>query len=134
LGDEQNDERKLAMISEQESARQPTDSLARAVHWTLLVGLICSGLLLMVGLFLALLTDQLRTALPVIHVMTLVWLILQFNGVAYLQLGILLLLFTPILRVIVLAIGWSLQRDGRMALVALVVLGLLTVSIVLGAG
>jgi len=56
------------------------------------------------------------------------------NGVAWMELGVLMLLATPVLRVIVLAIGWSLQRDGRMALVALVVLLLLAVSVVLSVG
>jgi len=58
----------------------------------------------------------------------------EANGVAWMQLGVLVLLFTPVLRVLVLAIGWAIERDWRMALVALVVLVLLAISLVVSVG
>lgn len=51
-----------------------------------------------------------------------------------LNIAIVLSLFTPVARVLVLAVGWGLRREGRMALVALTVLVLLTVSLFLSAG
>jgi uncharacterized membrane protein len=109
-------------------------TLARAVHWTLLIGLLVSALMMIAGLFVAIAKDQPRPEALITSVPELVRMAGEGNGVAWMELGVLMLLATPVLRVIVLAIGWSLQRDGRMALVALVVLLLLAVSVVLSAG
>lgn len=109
-------------------------ALARAVHWTLLIGLLFSALLMIVGLFVAIAKDQPRPESLINSVRELLRMGGEGNGVAWMELGVLMLLATPVLRVIVLAIGWSLQRDGRMALVALVVLLLLAVSVVLSVG
>jgi uncharacterized membrane protein len=113
---------------------QPVDALARAVHWTLLIGLICSTLVMIGGLAVALVKDQPRpedfsTKLP-----DLVRAAGEGNGVAWMELGVLALLLTPILRVLVLAIGWARRREKRMALVALTVLVLLTISLLFGVG
>lgn len=122
------------MDSKNQNQQQSVDSLARAVHWTLLAGLVCSVLLMLAGLTLALLSDQPRMELPGLEVINLVRLVWRLNGVAIMQLGILMLLLTPMLRVMVLAIGWVAERDWRMALVAVVVLVLLAISLALGVG
>jgi uncharacterized membrane protein len=109
-------------------------ALARAVHWTLLIGLLVSALMMIAGLFVAIAKNQPRPESLITSVPGLIRMAGEGNGVAWMELGVLMLLATPVLRVIVLAIGWSLQRDGRMALVALVVLLLLAVSIVLSVG
>jgi uncharacterized membrane protein len=114
--------------------QQSADPLARAVHWTLLIGLIGSGLLMIVGLFMAMLKNQPRPMLLITSLSDLLRMAGAGNGVAWMELGILLLLLTPIMRVIVLAIGWAVRRDGRMALVALTVLALLAISMWIGVG
>jgi uncharacterized membrane protein len=43
-------------------------------------------------------------------------------------------MLTPILRVLVLAIGWLLEKEWRFAAIALCVLALLATSVVLGTG
>ena len=53
---------------------------------------------------------------------------------AWLDLGLLALMATPMLRVAVLALGWGLAGERRFAAVALAVLGLLGVGIALGVG
>jgi uncharacterized membrane protein len=110
------------------------DTLARAVHWTLLLGLVCSALLMVGGLIVALVKNQPRPEGLITNVRELLRLAGEANGVAWMELGVLALLFTPILRVVVLGIGWSIERDRRMALVALMVLGLLAISLLVSLG
>jgi uncharacterized membrane protein len=110
------------------------DVLARAVQVTLLMGLIPSGLLMVSGLFIALISGQPRPDTSPPGIGTLVQTALRFDGVALLSLGVVLLMLTPLLRVVVLAAGWSLRRDWRFALVALSVLSLLAISLTLGFG
>ncbi len=52
---------------------------------------------------------------------------------AILDLGLLLLMLTPVLRVTILAIGWLTARQTRFALVALTVLLLLALSFAIAA-
>jgi uncharacterized membrane protein len=54
--------------------------------------------------------------------------------VPLLDLGLLALMLTPLVRIIILAGGWALRRDFRFALVALVVLLLLIASLLKGVG
>ncbi|HEY2826053.1 MAG TPA: DUF1634 domain-containing protein [Pirellulales bacterium] len=122
------------MSSEYQNQSAPVDLLARAVHWSLLIGLVLSGVLMCVGLAVSISRHEHAPELPPPHFAKLLHLAIGGDGPALLEIGILLLLFTPIVRVMVLAIGWGVRRDGRMALVALTVLVLLTISLVLGAG
>jgi hypothetical protein len=113
---------------------EPVDALARAVHWSLLTGMVLSSLLMCAGLVLALAHHEIADQLAPPALPDLLHLAATGSGVALLEVGILLLLFTPVVRVIVLAIGWTLRRETRMAPVALVVLALLALSLVLGFG
>src|SRR5262245_1307227 len=108
--------------------------LAHWVQWSLLGGLLASSALLLIGLTVAMVKHQrqLDTKPPALSVM--LERAAGGDGGALLDVGILLLLATPIARVVVLAIGWTLARDYRMALVALCVLTLLAVSVLLGVG
>ena len=59
---------------------------------------------------------------------------LDGDGFAVLDWGVVTLMLTPLLRIIVLATGWAWRRDFRFALVALLVLALLTASLLIGVG
>jgi len=56
----------------------------------------------------------------------------QGNGPALVMLGFLLLIATPVLRVIVSAIGFTLEKDRRFVLITLVVLAVLIGSFAVG--
>lgn len=106
--------------------------LARAVRWTLLSGLLVSGVLLAAGLARLLIHGEahpLRLHLEVENIMRAA---LAGDGAAMIQLGLLALIVTPMLRVSALLIGWSLKRRFALALVALTVLALLTLSLLIG--
>lgn len=110
-----------------------SDRLARAVHWTLLGGVIVSAALLVAGLVLAHGTPGAPVE-PVSRLGRLVARALAGDGVAVLDIGLLVLMLTPVGRVAVLGIGWLLGRQWAIALVALTVAAMLVVSVALGVG
>jgi uncharacterized membrane protein len=112
--------------------RPSSHALEHWVHRVLLAGLSVSAALLMAGLATTLATDQESLARHD-SLWALVRAAARLDGQALTVLGLLALMITPILRVIVLAIGWSLERNWRFAAVAFVVLITLAVSMTLGA-
>lgn len=58
--------------------------------------------------------------------------LLQFRGQALIVLGLLILIFTPVLRVAVSVIAYMVERDRIFVLITLIVLLLLIVSFLLG--
>lgn len=104
------------------------------VHWSLMLGLAISGTLLILGLAITLIAGQSRPAGPPPSFSTLLAGARLGDGVSLLNLGLLILLATPMLRVAVLAAGWAFERSWRFASVALLVLALLILSLSLGLG
>jgi uncharacterized membrane protein len=113
---------------------QSPDRLARSVHITLLVGLLISAALLVLGASLVLASHQPRPQGQPEGLSSLLSQAASGNGAAILNLGLLVLMFTPVARVIVLAAGWLLDRQWRFGVVALCVLCLLALSVILGTG
>ena len=103
------------------------------VHWTLLAGLIVSAVLLTCGVA-AMLVQGHEHAPRHESLVTLCREAAGFHGPAITTLGLLVLMITPILRVVVLLVGWTLRRDWAFATVAFVVLALLVLSLSLGVG
>jgi uncharacterized membrane protein len=118
-------------LTEDDRRRQ---RLEIAVHWALLAGLAVSVILMVIGLVLALGGGQSRSSGPPPSLAKLLRGALKGNGRAWIDLGLIALIATPGLRVIVLGIGWSIERQWRFAAVAATVLALLTASLLLGTG
>jgi uncharacterized membrane protein len=116
--------------------RQAEDShrLEHRVHRSLLAGLAVSGLLLVLGLGVALSRGGPRPEGPPPSLAAVLRGALRGDGVDLLDLGLLSLIGTPVLRVAVLAVGWMAAGERRFAAVAVVVLGLLGASLALGLG
>ncbi len=115
--------------------RTINERLGWAVHVSLLTGLVISGALLILGATLRLASHEVgpeQQRPP--GVRTIVLQAMHGDGSAILNLGILILMLTPILRVLVLAIGWLLEKEWRFAAIALCVLALLATSAILGTG
>jgi uncharacterized membrane protein len=113
---------------------RPQYRLEHWVHWTLFAGLSLSGVLLVLGLALELTEGEPRLWQSPHPLRLMIRGALEGNGTDVIDLGLLVLIVTPLLRVLVLAIGWTLEGDLRFALVALTVLALLSVSFMLGVG
>jgi uncharacterized membrane protein len=112
--------------------KKPFDWLARCVHLSLLGGAIFSALLLILGLVLTLARNEPRPVEPQLIVMQVIRGALAGDGPALLNMGIFVLMLTPIARVCVLCIGWLIEREYRFALVSLCVLIFLAISMVIG--
>ena len=116
------------------SNRESTERLAHWVHGALLLGVIASGLILTAGVYR---DPTLGTREPTSQNLAIPEVLrgsLQGEGIPLINLGLLLLMATPVLRISVLALGWLIKGDIRFAVVALIVLGLLLLSIKLGLG
>jgi uncharacterized membrane protein len=109
-------------------------ALERAVHRSLLAGLLLSGFLLVVGLVIALTAHEGRGTGPPPPLAALIADALTGRGLAVLDLGLLILMATPAVRVAVLVVGWWMAGEKRFAVVAATVLALLAASFVLGLG
>jgi uncharacterized membrane protein len=113
--------------------KNDVDRLTRAVHRTLLTGLVASATLLVVGLVVVLVKHQPRPEAPP-ETSSLIRLALNGDGIALLDLGFLALMLTPLARVLILGLGWGIERNWHFAAVAFTVLGLLVISLFIGVG
>lgn len=104
------------------------------VRTGLLTGLIATGFLLAVGLATVFWKHELRPAGPPPGLSQLILEAWNGEGVAILDLGLIFLMFTPVARVLVLAVVWTVHREGKMAIIAWGVLTLLCIGMWLGAG
>lgn len=105
-----------------------------AVHISLLGGLLLSASLLVLGAARVLASHQPHAETRPEGAVIIFTKAARGDGVAILDLGVLILMLTPVLRVVVLAVGWLASREWRFGLIALTVLALLVTSILLGTG
>ena len=116
-----------------EKAR-PSGRLERAVRWCLISGLAVSSAFLLAGLVVVLTRHVHANQSPPARLSVLLRAAARGEGVSLLDLGLLALVATPIMRVAVLAVGWTLAGDRRFAAIAIVVLTLLGLGLALGLG
>ena len=122
----------LATPQETQVAQERRD-LNTVVHSVLIIGLIISTALMLAGVGLALFSQRdLPTAVPAIG--DVINRVLALRPSGFLALGLLVLIATPILRVIGSIGAFVYERDWRFAGVTTLVLGVLIVSLVLGRG
>jgi uncharacterized membrane protein len=106
-------------------------SVNHLIHYTLLVGVSMSAILLVVGLFIVLVRGTPRPAVapPLSEILRLAF---TANEVGWIYLGLLLLMATPVARVMMLVYGYARISWWRFALVSLLVLLLLGTGFALG--
>lgn len=119
-------------MSNPSSREDQERALDHWVHRSLLAGLIVCGTLLVLGLTLNSGTPE--RAGPPPGFRSLVGRSIGGDGPSLIRLGLLALLSTPVLRVVVLSIGWFRAGERRFALVAVAVLVLLVAGVILGVG
>ncbi len=116
-----------------ESADQRENRLARAVSWTLTTGLTASVVLMLLG-WAFILKGTASENYAAKGWLALPLRALHGDGAALLALGLVVLMFTPVARVLILAVGWARDRDWTFSLIAFCVLALLSLSVLLGTG
>ncbi len=101
------------------------------VHYVLRVGVSASAILLMAGLSLVLIrgTPRPEVAPPLSEILRQAF---MANGVDLIYLGLLLLMITPVVRVMMLIYGYARIGWWRFALISLLVLLLLCTGLALG--
>lgn len=122
----------LATPEDMQTAKERRD-LNEVVHGVLIIGLVVSTALMLAGVGLALLDQRdLPTVVPDIG--DVVGRVLALRPSGFLALGLLVLIATPILRVIGSIGAFLYERDWRFAGVTTLVLAVLIVSLLLGRG
>jgi uncharacterized membrane protein len=103
----------------------------RLIHYTLRAGVSASAILLTVGLFIVLIrgTPRPEVAPPLSEILRQAF---MANGVDLIYLGLLLLMITPVARVMMLVYGYARVGWWRFALISLLVLLLLGTGFALG--
>jgi len=103
----------------------------RAISWVLRYGAILSTLVMAVGIGLALWRGPSATFVAYERIRPKVFLanLIKLEPGAVTEMGILLLLFTPIIRIIVAAATFAFERDHKYLLISLGVLAVLIFSI-----
>jgi uncharacterized membrane protein len=101
------------------------------IHYTLLAGVSTSAILLILGLLIMLVRDTPRpeVAPPLSEILRQAF---MANGVDLLYLGLLLLMITPVARVMMLVYGYARIGWWRFALISLLVVVLLSIGLALG--
>jgi len=101
------------------------------IHYTLLTGVSVSAILLVAGLFIVLVrgTPRPEVAPPLSEILCQAF---MANGVDLIYLGLLLLMITPVIRVLMLVYGYARIGRWRFALIAVLVLLLLSTGFALG--
>jgi uncharacterized membrane protein len=123
---------KLETPAAAEAARRGHE-LNAVIHRVLIVGLAISTALILAGLTLDLVRHrQVPTDAPTFA--EVFRRVAQFRASGFLMLGLLVLIATPILRVIGSTLAFLYERDWRYALITFVVLLVVTLSLLLGRG
>jgi len=111
----------------------PTDAkLSHYVHLSLKIGLWVSAVILYLGLFQTFRTGQHASPAEAPD-----WRSLTVDGIhgdpaALLNIGLLVLMATPVVRVVVLGAGWLMDGERMFAAIAIALLALLILSAILG--
>jgi uncharacterized membrane protein len=122
----------LATPQETQVAKERRD-LNEVVHGVLIIGLLISTVLMLMGVGLDLFSQrELPTAVPDIG--DVVGRVIALRPSGFLAFGLLVLIATPILRVIGSIGAFVYERDWRFAGITTLVLGVLILSLVLGRG
>ncbi len=119
-------------VEEEERAKEQRN-LDQAIHKLLVVGLAISVALMLVGLILDLtLHREIPTSIP--HLAEIFTRLIALRPSGFLSLGLLVLIVTPVVRVLGSVLAFMYERDWRYAAITFVVLIVVTLSIVLGRG
>ena len=113
---------------------EPASFVAGWVRAVLLTGVLVGGAVLAIGLALVFAQRVERPDTDAVSIAAVIKGALHGEPVAMLYTGLAILILTPVARVAILALGWSLAGERRFAATALLVLSLLCLSMWLSTG
>lgn len=123
----------IALPVEEEERAKEQRNLDQAIHKMLVVGLALSVALILVGLLLDLtLHREIPTSIP--RLAEIFTRVIALRPSGFLSLGLLVLIITPVVRVLGSFLAFIYERDWRYVVITLMVLIIVTLSIVLGRG
>ncbi len=105
------------------------ERMNQVVHKVLLVGVVVSMALIGIGLFLTATTPD--AGQEWIGLGSLWEALMAFEPVALVELGLLVLIATPLLRILTALVIFTTERDYRFILIALFVLGMVSLAVVI---
>lgn len=113
--------------------RETDPSLTRAIALILRVGSFGSAVLMLLGILLGWLRPaaNLQPGAPLIPLRALAGELARGNPLAVMQAGVLLLLLTPLVRIVTAAVAFLRERDYLYTLVSLTVLAIIVTSLIL---
>lgn len=120
------------MTAEPNPTQPPHHHLTHWVHLSLSIGIYASAAVMVLGVILSLSMGQHAPAGPPPGWLRLIDDAIHGQPVALVQTGLVLLMLTPIVRVVVLGLGWLIEKEYRFATIALIVFALLIGSLILG--
>ena len=106
-------------------------SINRYIRIVLLVGMLLSVTVMVIGLLMLALSEGTWEAAP-LSLPEILEGIMNGNPIAVIDLGIIMLIATPLTRVIAALVAFALNREFRFVLVALMVLAVVGIAIVVG--
>ncbi len=111
----------------------PKIDLYKAIGRSLRAGVLLACLLCVIGLMLwAAAGYPAQILITASNILTVLQLATSANFSGIIYLGILVLIATPVFRVIVSAIGFSVEKDRQFLIISLTVLGMLLIGILSG--
>lgn len=114
--------------------RQESAAIVHSVRWALFGGVVLGGILMTIGLVLAFTQHVERPDVDSLSLRDAILKATQGNPLGMLYGGLAVLMLTPVARVVILVVGWFVEREFHFALVALCVFLLLCLSLLLGTG
>lgn len=105
------------------------ERMNRVIHKVLLVGVVASMTLIGAGLVLSIFSDGQSD--DWVELGSLWDSIMQGNPIALVELGLLVLIATPLLRILTALVLFTAERDYRFILISLVVLGMVSLAVLI---
>lgn len=128
---EEKEDAQKSTTGQESLITEEQESFNRVVHYLLIIGLVVSVVFILTGLVIALANQQ-----PVPHSMVplgeIVSQMVRFEAAGFITLGLLVLIATPVMRVILSAVTFIVEKDWRFTGITLIVLATVLVSIILG--
>lgn len=98
----------------------------------LLIGVLMSSFFIFFGIIISIFKKDIYINYSDINIRSIILGLIKFNSYSYLMFGILLLIFTPIIRVLGMLLEFIIEKNKIYILISILVLIILFISLILG--